>query len=1042
MTQQTIRIRNKKTEFKKTLVARALFVAFGAAALTAGINTTALAQTSATGTIFGHADVAAGTTIAITNKETGNRRTLTPDSTGRFSATSLPTGNYKVELLLNGKVAKTTDDVEVRIGQGSEVAFGAAVQRIEVLGLRQKIDVSSMGSTTIFTASDLAKVPVATNVGAVVQLAPNTTRGDARYGGGNAPSFGGSSASENAYYINGFPVTTLLTQVGFSQLPFNSISQAQVLTGGYGAEFGRSTGGVVNIVTKSGTNQWQGGVAYSIEPNSLRSKERDQLYENNGTSLDGKLRYYNGLNKDSTTTASAYLGGPIIKDKLFVFVAVEDSTRERDYIRLANTSATYAASATTQSTLFQERTVKTPRFLVKLDWNITDAHHLEYTKISDTVKDDRQYFGFNYATLQRTNVQNGGQTYKNWGPAPTVASAQGAEVDILKYTGNLTDDLTVTALVGQTRTPHDQSPAGYNAGLPQVTSNSDNQIPAFAPYGSGNPITGSILVPGAYDKNKGVRFDVEYKLNAQHTLRGGVDQNTITSKAGTAYAGGMIWAYAKTDPATPINNVTAAPNTVAGNPYAQQGYFVDRILNSNGSTPTVDQSAWYIEDRYQVTDRVLLSLGLRNEGFNNKNGDGKSYIDLPKQLAPRLGATWDAVGDSSLKVFGNVGRYHVPLPTNVAVRGAGSSLYTTQSYVYTGVNADGTPTGLTALGPAFSSNNEYGQAKDPRTVAAQDMKGNYQDEFALGFEKAVSKALNVGAKLTHRSLKTAIDDHCDDRPFMAWAARNNVDTTNFPGYNCALFNPGEANTFNLDMNGDGTLEKIALSAADLGFPRVDRKYVALDLFAEHPFDGKWWGKATYTWSRNTGNMEGQLLSDIGQGDVSTTQAFDFPEFSVNSQGTLPNDRKHQLKLFGYYQATPEWGVGGNLLIASGRAKNCIGNAPSTTGDFFTNGAITNYSHYNSAYFFCKGVASPRGSAGSLPTDMRLDLNVSYKPDMFKGFGVKLDIFNVFNRQSVQTIEERYNTPGGATTVWTRYGAVESYTAPRSMKITASYDKKF
>ncbi|MFA6311523.1 MAG: hypothetical protein WC681_08580, partial [Sterolibacterium sp.] len=136
---------------------------------------------------------------------------------------------------------------------------------------------------------------------------------------------------------------------------------------------------------------------------------------------------------------------------------------------------------------------------------------------------------------------------------------------------------------------------------------------------------------------------------------------------------------------------------------------------------------------------------------NNKNGDGKSYIDLPKQLAPRLGATWDAMGDSSLKVFGNVGRYHVPLPTNVAVRGAGSSLYTTQSYVYTGVNADGTPTGLTALGPAFSSNNEYGQAKDPRQVAAEDMKGNYQDEFALGFEKAVSKALNVGAKFTHRA---------------------------------------------------------------------------------------------------------------------------------------------------------------------------------------------------------------------------------------------------------------------------------------------------
>jgi hypothetical protein len=270
-----------------------------------------------------------------------------------------------------------------------------------------------------------------------------------------------------------------------------------------------------------------------------------------------------------------------------------------------------------------------------------------------------------------------------------------------------------------------------------------------------------------------------------------------------------------------------------------------------------------------------------------------------------------------------------------------------------------------------------------------------------------------------------------------------VDASGF-GYNCALFNPGIGNTFNLDLDGDGKLEHIVLSAADLGFPPVDRKYIALDLFAEHPFDGKWWGKVTYTWSRNTGNMEGQLLSDIGQGDVATTQAFDFPEFSVNSYGRLPNDRKHQAKLFGYYQVTPEWGIGSNLLLASGRPKNCIGNAPDpiASGDFFTNGKITNYSSYGSAYFFCNGVASPRGSAGDLPADIRLDLNVSYKPAFFKGFGLKLDIFNVFDRQSIQTIEERYNTAGGATTVRTTFGAVEAFTTPRSMKLTATFDHKF
>jgi hypothetical protein len=285
-------------------------------------------------------------------------------------------------------------------------------------------------------------------------------------------------------------------------------------------------------------------------------------------------------------------------------------------------------------------------------------------------------------------------------------------------------------------------------------------------------------------------------------------------------------------------------------------------------------------------------------------------------------------------------------------------------------------------------------------------------------------------------LKTAIDDVCDDRPFRKWAAANGVDDSNW-GFNCALFNPGIANTFTIDIDGDGKLETINLSAADLGYPKVKRKYLALDLFAEYPFDGKLWGKINYTWSRNNGNTEGQLLSDIGQGDVSTTQAFDFPEFSINGDGRLPNDRTHQIKAFGYYQATPEWGIGANLLLASGRPRNCIGNSP-----LDANGQPTDYAGYGSAYFFCNNQPSPRGSLGNLPWDARLDMNVAYRPVSVPGLMLKVDVFNVFNRQSIETVEERYNAPGGSPAVWSRYGHVESYTAPRYVKLSATYDYKF
>ena len=1019
--------------FKRTVFAHAVLLAIAAT-----VSTGAMAQSNATGSLTGSVDVAPGVTVVLTNKDTGARRVLTPDASGRFSAASVSTGNYKAEAMVDGKVVSTNDNIEVRVGLGTDVSLSTSLKTVTVVGTAKKIEMASMGSTTVFTANDLAKVPVAANVGAVIQLAPNTTRGDSRFGGGNAPSFGGSSASENAYYINGFPVTTLLTQVGFSQLPFNSIAQAQVLTGGYGAEFGRSTGGVVNIVTKSGTNDWKAGASYSVTPNSLRAAQKNIYYENNGTALDGKLRFYNEANEQTEQTVSGYIGGPLIQDKLFMFFSGEYARTTSSTNRTANT----AASGSVSTASWQDRTVQTPRYLLKLDWNLTDAHRMEYTRISDKVQDNRAYSGFNFGTMQRNYVPGGGIDYLNWGPTP-VASQQGAEVDILKYTGYLTDDVTLTAVLGRTRTPHEQTPAGYNPTLGQVSAPSGTTPPSLGVIPILQGTTGIILTPGAFDTNKGARLDVEWKATSTHTLRAGIEKNTIDSLAGAKTAGGNLWIYLKTDPLAKPNQQTNPTSSVAGNPLAQQGYYVQQVVSATQSTPTVEQTAQYIEDRWQVSPTVLLSLGLRNEGFDNKNGDGKSYISMPTQLAPRFGATWDAMGDQSLKVFGNLGRYHVPLPTNVAVRGAGSSLNAQTDYVYTGIDANGVPTGLTAISPFYSNNNELGQAKDPREVAAQDMKGNYQDELAFGFEQALSKNLNIGAKFTYRTLRTAIDDHCDDRPFYAWAARNNVDASHW-AYNCALFNPGEANTFNLDMDGDGKLENIALSAADLGFPSVDRKYMALDLFAEHPFDGKWYGKATYTFARNEGNFEGQLLSDIGQADVSTSQAFDFPEFSVNALGPLPNQRKHQVKLFGYYQLTPEWGFGGNFLWASGRPRNCIGNAPDPTGSdapFVPGGPVANYSGYGSAYFFCNGAPSARGSLGELAADMKLDMNFMYKPAAVKGLSLKMDIFNVFNNQSVEAIEERRHARGSSV-VNTTYGQVQSYTSARSVKLTASYDYQF
>jgi hypothetical protein len=429
---------------------------------------------------------------------------------------------------------------------------------------------------------------------------------------------------------------------------------------------------------------------------------------------------------------------------------------------------------------------------------------------------------------------------------------------------------------------------------------------------------------------------------------------------------------------------------------------------------------------------LLLSLGLRNEQFSNYNGDGQVYVEQRRQLAPRLGASWDMNGDSSTKVYGTLGRYHLQLPTNVAVRGAGSSLNTTRMYTYTGTDpVTGAPTGLVPISPVFSANNEFGQAVDAREVAAKDLKAHYQDEFTIGFDKSL-RSYNFGTKFTYRKLKSTIDDFCDQRPFDAWAARNGIDSSHFE-FRCALFNPGKDNRFTIDVNGDGKLENIYLTKDQLGYPEMKRSYTALDFSLEHPLRDKWYGKINYTWSRSKGNTEGQTLSDIGQADVATTQTFDFPELTLNSEGKLPNDRTHQIKAYGFYELTSEFGVGLNALLASGRPKNCLGRLPTTFPD-------QTAAAYGSSFFFCNGVATPRGSQGNLPWDNRFDLDFSFRPAAVKGLQFKVTVFNVFNKQTPQTIFEQYNV-GATTTVNSQFGRVVSYTAPRSALLVLSYDMK-
>ncbi|MEN9865611.1 MAG: hypothetical protein RL748_1201 [Pseudomonadota bacterium] len=1032
--------------FKKTIVARALTIAFGATALGFAIQAPTMAQSNATGTINGKVESAAGSSLSIRNLDTGAQRKVTPGADGRYSITALPTGRYKVELSRNGTVVES-QEVEVLLGQGVDASFAAtAVQKVEVTTRRKKIDVSNTNNGATFTAKELAKLPIVPNVDAIIQLAPNTTRADSRYAGG--ASFGGGGASENAYYINGYPVTNPLTQLGATELPFGGIGQIQVTTGGFGAEFGRSVGGVVNLTTKHGTNNWEVGATYAISPNSLRARSRDLYYGTTGAAVnsatDGTLFRRRETLSLTSTTVGAYVGGPLIKDKLFMFLSAEQQNTRFSGANPNQSSASLRDEV--QRFGWSNRKDKTTRYLGKFDWNLTDNHRLELTLLGDDSRRDEVLSGFTgagdsvatpIAYSARTGSNGVDAFHAHYRNVP-VQNPNGANSQIIKYTGNLTDNLTLTSLYGQSDIKHTNTFDEFstNQTLYQVGAVASAQAPGLI-YRNPNPISGNILPDNSGDKVKSFRLDLEYKLG-KHTLRAGFDNNRLSSQnAGQFRAGGGVWTYRRTTtPNTGIRLTTQSGVIVAsGGGLGTQGYYVREQKFNTATSVTSDQDAQYIEDKYQITKDFYITAGLRNEGFQNKNGDGQVFLNQKNQRSPRFATAWDVNGDASLKVYGSIGRYSIQVPTNIGVRGASRSTFTERYYTYTGVDANGAPTGLTPITGVLSSNNEFGQAKDPLTVTATNLKPSFQDELTVGIERSIASDYTLGARVTYRKLKSTIDDFCDARPLAKWLARHpEISTANYGGFGCASFNPGEDTSLLVDFNDANPAlagkvhTPVHLTRADMGFPSTKRSYFALDLSLEHSFRNSWYGKATYTWSRNRGNTEGQTLSDVAQTDVAHTRTWDYPELSIGADGLLPNDRTHQIKAFGYYELTPQFIIGGNFLAATGRPQNCLGNDPypGTPG-------------YASATFYCAGAITHRGSQGRLPWDISLDLNFVYKPQQVKGLQLKMDIFNVFNKQTAQNIDETYNA---GTAVSTTFNRVISYTNPRTVRLTAEFAHKF
>lgn len=971
----------------------------------------------------------AGATITITSNDQGFDRTVQTDGSGGYRIGQVPPGAYTVMVSADGFETFTDANVNLSVdGAANQFALapvgGSGNEIVVTAGRVQVVDFERTTTGSVIKVEELARrVPVARDLTSVIKLSPGTSQGDGAFG--NLASISGSSVAENAFYINGLNITDFRKGLGSVTVPFDFYDTVEIKNGGFQAEFGRTTGGVVNATTKSGSNKFHGGVLFNYESEGLQAKGVDVLNPDTGAVFTN-----NSADERERIESVFQLSGPIIKDRLF-------------FAAIYNTRNVTVGDGVATGFRYDRQKTTDPFWGVKVDAVVIDGQRLEFTYFDTSGTTAINSYDFDPTTNEISDYQS--TELRTYGGANYVG----------RYTGNFTDWLTLSAAYGVNKST-------------DSTVASDNSYPTILDNRSGSPISignATNVIEIAEDKREFYRADADILFNAlgSHHIRFGYDNEKLTSDNRSAYTGNVVYQYYLAGP---------------GDAYAPEGTeYVSARTFINGGLFTSQNEAFYIQDNWSLLEnRLTIQLGLRNDKFTNRNADGVAYYESGNQWGPRFGFSADPFGDNRTKIYGSFGRYFLPIPSNTNVRLAGAEYDLTRYNVLGGLNSDNTPIiGAALLFPgadacfdtnvANCENISDGEATPTEATVSKTLKPQSMDEFILGAEHRLSDRLKVGIYGTYRKLNAALEDVAIDAAVNQYCEDNNIGvdsdvsdyeecSATYSGFHqYVLVNPGDDSSITLSdvLPGETTVRTIDFTAAQLGYPKAKRTYKAVTFTFDREFDGLWSLAGSYTWSKTQGNIEGGVRSDNGQDDAGITTSFDQPGLVNGTDGYLPNDRRHNFKLYGAYQVTPWLLLGANLQVTSPRKFGCIGRVPRTVDPF---AAL-----YGAAGYYCNvdaegnvittgTVGNPTGSptgTGTAPTltprgtvfqsdwTKELNLTASFKvpTDAFNA-SLRFDVFNVLNSKSKLDFEERGTLNSGQPR--NTFGLPSAFQRPRYVRV--------
>jgi hypothetical protein len=675
----------------------------------AGANLPVSAQSSVTGAVSGtvrdpQEAIIPNATVTVRNEGTNQEQTATTDDEGRFRVTQLQPGNYTVTINSGSFAAFTQQNVVVEVGQITplDVTLGitGGTAQVEVTAEAPVINTERQDFATNINQVSINNLPInGRRASDFVRLTPGVVP-DGAFG---LNSFRGISGLLNNNTVDGGDNNNAYfsEERGRTRVPY-SISQSavrefQVNTSNYSAEYGRAAGGVVNTVTKSGTNEFHGELFYFIRDNELGARNPFSFQTlANGTRVALKPT-------DRRQQFGGTIGGPIVKDKLFFFFSYDQQAQNFPAVAAfptpsllnpltvsnptaRNLSCTTAAGApttglTSGETLFcrnlsqaqvnngleflRNITGEVPRtrdqtlFLPKIDWIINGSN--TFTAVFNRLRAEAPAGVQSQAVVGR-GIASFGDDFVN--------------VDSLNLRLNSTISPTVLNEARfqygrdnefQTAQPSSAAEAALLA-RPGTVANSNGLLPQVS-IGAGGISFGqpNFLNRAALPDERRIQFANSVTITkGNQTIKFGGDFNRVKDRIDNLFLGGGAFSYNNlTDFLSDFAAPGGTPNTPTGTALTRRFNQFQQAFGPSAFEFSTNDYNFFFQDDVRVDSRLTLNFGVRYEYqqmpetqiANPLFAQTSQFPSDKNNFGPRFGFAYDVTGDGKTSVRGGFGIY-------------------------------------------------------------------------------------------------------------------------------------------------------------------------------------------------------------------------------------------------------------------------------------------------------------------------------------------------------------------------------------------------